>query len=165
MSHLQFPVLRARLEAELKNIMLLTEDLQVRGFLQDTPKRKEALQDTFALRAVGSVLHDLYTAIENMFKIVARYIDDSVPDQADWHLELLQQVAIPVTGIRPAFITAKTKDQVNELRGFRHIFRNIYGFNLASDRIEQLLNGTEEMTLSIKMDTKQFIQYFEQGSH
>ncbi len=162
MSNSKFAVVKSRLEMELSNIDTLLDELRQRSLLEKSVSRKQALMDPFTLRAIGSILHDLYSCIESMFKIVARYIDESMPENSDWHIELLQQMVVPIHGVRPGFISKNTCDNVNEFRGFRHVFRHIYGFNLAAERIEQLLNILEDTIRYIKQDVAQFIQYMEE---
>ena len=96
-----------------------------------------------------------------MFKIVAKNIDGSVPSGSEWHLELLEQMSVAIQGERPAFISVNTKLLLNEFRGFRHIFRNIYGFNLMPERIERLLEIFPETVDELKKDVEKFIAEME----
>jgi hypothetical protein len=152
-----YPVVRARLIAEINNMDMLYEELNKKELFVNNSKVKEKLNDMFFLRAVGSVFHDFYTSAENMFKTIARDIDKSIPDNKDWHIELLQQMYIEIDGTRPAVISKKTFELLNEYRGFRHIFRNVYGFNLTSERMEYLLSIFPKTVDNIKSDTKNFV--------
>jgi hypothetical protein len=151
-------VVRSRLEAELKNIMRLYDSLERRNLLKPSNERSRKLSDDFTLRAVGSIFHDFYTSIENMFKIVGRYIDRSLPEGPDWHLELLEQMATPITKIRNAVISSYTRDLLNEFRAFRHVFRNVYGFNLIQERLERLLDIFPIAIDQLKNDVYAFIE-------
>jgi hypothetical protein len=151
----------ARLQLELENIQKLYDTLKDKGMLKSDKHRKEKLADDFTLRAIGSIFHDFYTAVENMFKIVAKNIDGSVPSGSEWHLELLEQMSVAIQGERPAFISVNTKLLLNEFRGFRHIFRNIYGFNLMPERIERLLEIFPETVDELKKDVEKFIAEME----
>jgi len=64
---------------------------------------------------------------------------------------------IEIDGTRPAVISKKTFELLNEYRGFRHIFRNVYGFNLTSERMEYLLSIFPKTVDNIKSDTKNFV--------
>jgi len=152
----KFIVVQSRLKLELENIHKLYEELETRKFLEKTQYRTASLSDQFTLRAIESVLHDFYTSIENMFKIIAKQIDNTIPTDADWHLELIQQMATNISGIRPAAISNKTLQLINEYRGFRHIFRNIYGFNLIAERIERLLDILKPTIESLEKDINEF---------
>ncbi|AEF17778.1 MAG: hypothetical protein QJR05_03705 [Thermoanaerobacterium sp.] len=147
----------ARLQLELENIQKLYDTLNERGLL-DSKNRREKLADDFMLRAVGSIFHDFYTSVENMFKIVGRNIDNLIPSSSEWHLELLEQMSTPIEGERPAFISSNSKFLLNEFRGFRHVFRNVYGFNLVSERIERLLDIFPHTVDNLRKDVAQFIE-------
>lgn len=149
-------VVISRLEAELKNIHRLYETLEQRNLLNNNKDLAIKLSDDFTLRAVGSIFHDFYTSVENMFKIVARYIDESIPEGAEWHLELLQQMATPIIKTRGPLISSQTKDLLNEFRGFRHVFRNVYGFNLIGKRLESLLTIFPSTVSNVEKDIKNF---------
>jgi hypothetical protein len=70
-------------------------------------------------------------------------------------------MCVPIEGTRPAFISAGTKLLLNEFRGFRHVFRNIYGFNLIPERIARLLEIFPETVNSLKRDVEKFVNEME----
>ncbi|RKL63752.1 hypothetical protein DXT63_04615 [Thermoanaerobacteraceae bacterium SP2] len=150
-------VVISRLEAESKNIDRLRETLEKRDLLDNDKNLNIKLSDDFTLRAVGSIFHDFYTSVENMFKIVGRYVDKSMPEGPDWHLELLQQMATPIINLRGPVISLETKELLNEFRGFRHVFRNVYGFNLIGQRLEGLLKIFPTTLGKLKNDIRCFI--------
>ena len=49
--------------------------------------------DLFDMTILGSVLHSFYNGIENIFEIIAKNIDGSVPQGNKSHQELLHQMA------------------------------------------------------------------------
>jgi len=161
--NMKFAIVKSRINMELNNIDKLHSELQARGLLEQLPSRVSSLSDQFQLRAVGSILHDFYTCAENIFKIIARYIDESTPDGSDWHLELLQQMSTDIANIRPYVISSQTLQYLNEYRGFRHIFRNIYGFNLIAERIERLLDLFDPTIKLLKQDIQSFIQKMDEA--
>ena len=71
-------VTSARLKMELENIQKLYDTLKTKDMF-DKKTLKQKLTDDFVLKAVGSIFHDFYTAVENMFKIVAKNIDGFMP--------------------------------------------------------------------------------------
>jgi len=75
---------------------------------------------------------------EKIFVQIAREIDESTPDGSAWHKELLDQMALNIKKIRPAVLSKKSRDILDEYRVFRHIGRNVYAFNYSSDKIERL---------------------------
>lgn len=43
--------------------------------------------------------------------------------------------------LRPAVISHTTRDSLDEYRGFRHVVRNVYAFNLNPFRMRHLIEG------------------------
>jgi hypothetical protein len=77
----------ARIDKELSNIKQVEEELmryglyphittgQVGGFVLDDPA---------VCRIIGSAMHDIYSAAENIFKVVAERLDQSIPGREEW---------------------------------------------------------------------------------
>jgi hypothetical protein len=141
MTRRQFALTVARIQEELLNISHLQKELQEKGFSGSSRSVKLAVSqaDSFAIRGIGSVLHDFYVAIENIFEIIARDIDERLPSGDSWHQELLRQMVLNVPQVRPPLLQRDTAVLLDEFRAFRHVFRNVYGFNLSSTRIGDLL--------------------------
>jgi hypothetical protein len=94
--------------------------------------------DTFALRARGSILHDFYTGVERVFVRLAEEINGGVPRGDQWHRQLVQDMAIAIPDVRPAVISTALAEELGEFLRFRHVFRNVYGFVLQADRLGSL---------------------------
>ncbi|MBC7348188.1 MAG: hypothetical protein H5U00_12220, partial [Clostridia bacterium] len=101
-------------------------------------------------------LHDYYTAIENVFRAVAGKIDKSIPRGEQWHKELLEQMTLEVPGLRPPVIAPLTAQRLDAYRGFRHVFRNTYGFNLSFAKMRELLEALPDTQKSLARDLEQF---------
>ncbi len=86
----RFSIVKGRIQLEMQNIGRLRDELTARGYLIGSDPIKDKLSDQFALRAVGSILHDFYTCVENLFRMIARNMDESMPETPEWHNDLLQ---------------------------------------------------------------------------
>ena len=115
-------------DVELRSIERLAEELQ------SAPTG----DDTFALRARASILHDFYTGVERVFVRLAEEINGGVPRGDNWHRQLLTDMAIAIPEVRPAVISGELADELAEFLRFRHVFRNVYGFVLQADRLGAL---------------------------
>jgi len=82
------------------------------------------------LRAAGSILHDFYNGVENIFRRVAQELNGGLPAGEDWHKQLLIDMSLKIKGVRPPLISEDVKLKLQRFLGFRHVFRNIYGFHL-----------------------------------
>ena len=112
------------------------------------------------MRAIGSILHDFYVATENVFEVIAREIDEHIPDGLDWHIQLLQQMALDVTDVRIAVISKNSLIRLDKYRAFRHVFRNVYGFNIDASRLNDLINDLPDTIKQFQQDIALFIDYF-----
>jgi hypothetical protein len=99
----------------------------------------------FELRGLGSLLHDFYTAVEDVFEAIAGDVNGSLPEGTTWHKELLVKMSIPIPGLRPAVISEELRWKLDEYLRFRHVFRNVYGYLLDWKRIRPLLENLDSV--------------------
>ncbi|MBO8129199.1 MAG: hypothetical protein H0Z39_08385 [Peptococcaceae bacterium] len=92
-------------------------------------------------RVCASVLADFYMAVERIFKLIAKEIDGELPEGEDWHKKLLRQMSIELPEIRLPVINKKLFRQLEEYLKFRHLVRNIYGFQLEYKRFAHLVEN------------------------
>lgn len=116
-----------------------------------------SIDDSASLRIIGSILHDYYSAVENIFKAVATNIDKSSHQGDQWHKELLEQMMLDVPGLRVPVISTETAQKLNLYRSFRHVFRNVYGFELSFKKIKELLELLPDISMLLKKDLDNFI--------
>ncbi|MDN5347226.1 MAG: hypothetical protein PWP65_790 [Clostridia bacterium] len=100
---------------------------------------KDRNPDTFSLRAMGSILHDFYSCIENVFENIAVTLNGGLPKEPNWHKRLLQNMTLDIPKLRPAVISRDLEKKLDEYLRFRHIFRNVYGHLLEWERMEHLV--------------------------
>ncbi len=157
-------LIQARVREELSNINQLLSELEERRFIctEGTDDLKVISNDGFVLRAIGSVLHDFYVAVENIFEMIAREIDETIPQGTAWHIQLLKQMALEVPRVRSAVISRDTMLKLDKYRAFRHVFRNVYGFNLDADRLKELLRNIQGTTGQFKREIEAFTDSLEQ---
>jgi hypothetical protein len=84
---------------------------------------------------LGYLLHNLYGALEDLFQEIARTFENRVEDPSRYHRELLRRMALEIPGIRPPLLSASSHTLLNELRGFRHVFRHSYDYDLSAGRL------------------------------
>jgi hypothetical protein len=83
-------------------------------------KAKRTGDDDF-LDGVALNLHGFYAGVEKIFEDIARTLEKNIPDGSGWHQDLLLQMAAEISPIRPPVISEKTRDCLDEYRGFRHV--------------------------------------------
>jgi hypothetical protein len=109
-------------------------------------------------RAKGSILHDFYNTCERVFEIIARRINGGLPESEQWHKKLLYQMTIEVKNSRPSIISKKLAAELDEYLSFRHLFRNIYGFELESDRLDRLVDKFAKTAKSFQKEIRAFLK-------
>lgn len=120
--------LRAEIEHELGRLARL------RQAAADAPRAA----DPYAVRARGSILHDLYNGMERIFVRIADELDGGPPRGDAWHQGLVRSMTLRIDGVRPPVITPELGTELRDFLGFRHVFRNIYGDELDVERVAQL---------------------------
>jgi len=140
---------------EIKNLDRLEKEMKaLLSSLGEEPTLME-------IRASASILHDFYSALEKIFEKIALIIDNNLPKGEKWHIELLSQMAKPSADIRPPVITENLFEKLKEYLKFRHLFRNIYGFELKWERIKPLVLSMSEVFDDFKKNIGKFLDYLE----
>ena len=124
---------------EVAELIALPEvPAQVRRDLAELQPSQRLHDDTYALRARGSILHDFYNGIERVFVRIARELNGGVPRSEQWHRELIRNMALEIPAVRPAVIDADLAGTLEEYLRFRQVFRNVYGAVLSAGRMRSL---------------------------
>lgn len=149
-------ILAAELRQELENLDRLAEELG--PLLPSDPQTKPPAP---SVRAIGSIIHDFYNGVEKVFRRVAQEIDEEVPKGESWHLDLLQRMAIEVPEVRPALISRELAETLSEYLRFRHLFRNVYSFQIRWDRFAHLARGMKETLQQFRSELKSFVSFLQ----
>ena len=147
----------------------------LRGTLAEVEKELVSLQellnqlavvkthtDVIAKRAKGSILHDFYNCCERIFKKIAVEMNSGYEESEKWHKGLLYRMTIPIEGIRPRVISDELAADLDEFLAFRHLFRNIYGYELKGGRIDYLAGRLEEIAGKFKKEVREFVAVLKQ---
>ena len=143
--------LKKQIEIETENLeRLVKEIILVTDRFTDKP-------DFIETRAAGSIIHDFYCGVEKIFKRIAIYINHELPKGDDWHTELLLQMAHPTETTNTAVISQELLEKLKEYLRFRHLFRNIYGFELRWERFKNLSLSAQAVLSELKDNLNEFI--------
>jgi uncharacterized protein YutE (UPF0331/DUF86 family) len=63
---------------------------------------------------------------------------------------------------RPAVLTPETAKRLEEYLAFRHVVRNIYGFELDPRRLDNLLKNYDQTWSAFQQDIQQFLEWLSQ---
>lgn len=106
-------------------------------------------------------LHGFYSGVEQIFEDIARTVDGAAPSGGEWHTSLLRQMTVEMGKLRPAVIEINTRQCLDEFRGFRHIVRNVYTFNLRPARLDELVRAAPNCLASLTTDLLAFADFLE----
>ena len=100
--------------------------------------------DSLDFAALAYTLHNIYCLYENYFLRIAKFFENAL-DPETWHRDLVRRMALEIRGVRPAFLDDSLAGQIDELRAFRQVFRNLYQTSLDPERIRALQNRLQGM--------------------
>ncbi len=124
-------------------------------------QRYQSSADDLYLDGIALNLHGFYGGLERIFEHVATLIDGAKPAGENWHQALLLQMAAEAPGLRPAVISSATHKQLDEYRGFRHVARHLYTFNLAPAKVELLVTKATALFAQVKAELSAFADFLD----
>ena len=146
-------------------LILLKTDLNaqkrlINNIAQKIQQRSEGLtsDDLIRLESIAYQIHNLYTAIEDLLKIIATYFENNISNSSQWHANLLQRLTQDIPEIRPAFLSEETFLLLNSLRGFRHFFRHAYGANIEYNQLKINLDKAILVLVYLEQDYENFLK-------
>jgi hypothetical protein len=114
--------------------------------------------------SVALSLHGYYAGLERVLEEVAQRVDETVPSGADWHRQLLDQMADPIPGIRPPVLSEGLAARLQAYRGFRHVVRNVYTYNLDPKQVERLVAELPALVRDVDEELSAVATVFEQAA-
>ncbi|MBK9231650.1 MAG: hypothetical protein IPO15_12580 [Anaerolineae bacterium] len=118
--------------------------------------------DDYYVDATALNLHGFYAGLERLLEIIADGVDQAKPGGAHWHDELLRQMAAEIPGVRPPVLSQETRDRLDRYRGFRHVVRNVYTYNLDPEQIGVLVKQLAPTMARVAHELTAFADFLEQ---
>lgn len=142
------------IESELRRLQRLADDIEfVQNEARQNPRLSRLFFENLALK-----LHNFYNGCERIFQIVANELNSGLPEGADWHRRLLERMSDVREG-RLEVVNDDTARALEAFRAFRHIVRNIYGFEIDAERVAQLVVDYGRLWPRVKADVERFTQW------
>jgi hypothetical protein len=143
---------KAEIMEELENISRIVSIIEKR--------KKEIKQHGVDTEVyLDSIIHNIenfYMGIEEIFKRIAIFTDEGIPEGSRWHSILIKGMARDILGVRPPVIKDETRLLLDEYRKFRHPVRNIYTFNIIPQKVIKLSRGITNVFHALTKDIKEF---------
>lgn len=154
-----FSPLVSEIKSERKRLSNLIEELQ------DLEDKIKGEPTGVELRAAASMLHDYYTGLEKIFRLIALELDGNLPSGEDWHKRLLDRMAVDIDDLRPPVIDQDLKELLGEYLRFRHLFRHMYGFELKWDRCKPLIRKLPQVHQELTAGLDDFETFLREIDH
>ncbi len=103
---------------QVKKINRIYEIIQTRT----RPNHKNPMPDE-VVESIGYWFHNLYCAHEDLFKIICSFWENNISFSSGYSTALLRRMVFAIEGIRPALLSQESLRVLDELRGFRYVFR------------------------------------------
>jgi hypothetical protein len=140
----------------------IAADVQVIAGLYTTLEHyTEQVQSEEQVIVTGYYLHNLYSAFENIFLRIARAFGNQVTDQASWHAGLLHRMTLDIEGLRPRVISDQALDCLDEMRRFRHVFRNAYTTRLDATRLALVWKKAQALQQVYRAELDHFLAFLD----
>ena len=155
MDKVKLEIIRSQLERQLLWIEGIYDNLHERhAFANSAP--------LLYLESAAFQIHNLYSAIEDLLKLVAKEFENHIVDMSRWHRELIDRMTLEIAGVRPALLREETAVYLHKLRSFRHFFRHAYTVALDHDEVLRNLQTAEAVRPLLRRDVQTFLQQFEE---
>ena len=118
-------------------------------------------ENDFLLDSVALNLHGFYNGLERLFERIAKGVDNRLLSGSNWHQALLKQMATEVTDARPKVISDSILKWIDEYRRFRHVVRNVYGYDLDPDRLIELVGALPDAYNQVKQALVDFSNWLD----
>ena len=123
----------------------------------DVSKYKEQL--VFAFRT-----QQFYTAIEDLFKQIAKSFENHIENMSNFHKELLVRINMEIPNVRPSVISKPSLLLLDKIRSFRHFVRHAYDVELDKKELELIQNRLKSEFRHVEKDLNHFRAYLQELS-
>lgn len=113
-------------------------------------------QFLFALRT-----QQFYTAIEDLFKQIAKSFENHIDTMTNFHKELLLRMNTEVPKIRPAVISKESLILLDKVRAFRHFVRHAYDCELDEKQLDLIQSKLQNDFSLVDGDLQKFRLYLQ----
>lgn len=148
--------LAGRIRQELKEVAQVVERTE------KIWQHAQHATDDYHVDAAALNMHGFYAGIERVLEMIADTVDQSKPSDANWHQEILRQMTAEIPGVRPAVLSTDARNKLDIYRGFRHVVRNVYTFNIDPAQVELLVQNLQNTMQIASAELLQFADTLEE---
>jgi len=100
-----------------------------------------------------------YTALEDLFKQIAKTFENHIENLSSYHKELLMRMSMEIPGMRPAILSDQSVAVLDKVRSFRHFIRHAYDCELDPDELREIQKKLREDYSLVRNDLAKFREY------
>lgn len=117
-------------------------------------------QGTTSAMVLSQVFVDFYTCAETfLFRVSQKFENNLQGDK--WHKDLLQKMALNISGIRPAVISVDTMNLLNEILMFRHFRRYYFDYHYDWEKLSLIESKYNQALPLLTQDINRFIAFLQ----
>ncbi len=125
--------------------------------IHDRIDERERVPGPAGLESLALQLHNLYSAAEGLFEIVAAACENHVAADSGYHTGLLRRMRIAVPGVRPAVVSGEALPLLDTLRRFRHVVRHAYGAGIDGRQLRIVSEDARALRPLLWRDVEEFL--------
>ena len=125
--------------------------------IYDRIDERERVPGPAGLESLALQLHNLYSATEGLFEIVADACENHVDADAGYHTSLLRRMSVAVPGVRPATVSAEALPLLDNLRRFRHVVRHAYSAEIDDRQLRIVLEDARSLRPLLWRDVEELL--------
>lgn len=112
---------------------------------------------TFSLKT-----QQFYTALEDLFKQIAKSFENHIEKLDTFHKELLLRMNIEIPKMRPAVLSTKSLLVLDKIRSFRHFIRHAYDCELDVEQLRLIQQKMAQEFSIVLHDLQNFRAYVQE---
>ena len=134
----------------------------MRALTEALARHTEAAPEIVVVHGVAGLVHDFYTGIEKALRTVGQGLEGSLPTGDAWHRDLLRSATLTLPGVRPPVLGVETAERLTDFLAFRHLYRNLYAFNLRWPRVRALALEVADVWPAPRADLAAFATFLDE---
>lgn len=103
-----------------------------------------------------------YTALEDLFKQIAKAFENHIRELSSFHKELLLRMNLEIADIRPAVLSKPSLLLLDKVLAFRHFIRHAYDCDLEASQLLQLQTRLQNEFTQVRLDLQSFRGYIQE---
>ena len=151
MDPVRYVAFAAQVRAQLLDLVAIYERIDER----------ERVPGPAGLESLALQLHNLYSAVEGLFEIIADACENHIDAGSSYHTALLKRMRVAVPGFRPSAVSEQALPLLDTLRRFRHVVRHAYSAGIDERQLKIVVEDARALRPLLWRDVEAFLAELE----